>query len=94
VRVKVNLVDHGALLSTLANEVAKVFEGDLALAENLESLFASGTQLLHGTRQANAQVVSREAQHLTHRTGNSGTVRMHVVDGSELRGDLGRESVR
>lgn len=86
-------LDRVANLCTLVHEIAKVLSRNLALATDLLRFFALGSKLFHGTLQSDAKIISRKAEDFAHRGGYSVTVSMDVVDGGELVGDLGGQTM-
>lgn len=65
VGVQVNLFYRTTMCSTVADKVAKVFDSNLALASDLESILTTCSKLLDGALEADAKVISGKAQHLT-----------------------------
>lgn len=93
-RVEIDFFDYRTLSGAVADEIAKVFESHLALAAGLECLLAPGAELLNRSRQADAKIVSGEAQDLADRARDASAIGMHVVDSVELRRNLVRQAVR
>ena len=94
VGVEVDGLDGGALLGAVADEVAEVAGGYLALAAGAEGLLAARKERLDRVLQAHAQVVRGDPQHLAHRSRDARAVRVHVVDRLELRRYLGCQTLR
>lgn len=94
VRVQVDGLDDIALPGTVADQVAEVLQGDLALAADLQGLVAPGAELFDGASEFHPEVVGRESQDLAHFAGDTGAVEVDVVNGGQLGGDLGGDPVR
>ena len=58
--VEIHSLNRATMVSTLACEVAKVFERTIALGTNLERLVAAVTQLLDRALEIDSQRVSRD----------------------------------
>jgi len=69
--VQVDALDHAALHLALADEGSEEFACALALGLDLDRLIPPGAQVLDALIQPNSEVVSREAQDLAHRGGDS-----------------------
>lgn len=83
-RLEVHGLDLVALLAAVADEVAEVLEGDLALLPDLDGLLAARAQLLDALLQLDAEVVGGHAEDLAHRGRDAGRVVVDVVRSGQL----------
>ena len=86
--IKIDGLDNPTLMSAFADEVGKVLERNVTLSLDAQSFVTAAVKLLDGTLEANAEGVSGEAKDLPYRARDTSAVRVNIVDGSELSGDL------
>ena len=91
--IQVHGLDDAPLVAAQLDEVAKVLESNVALATHAERLIATAAELLDRALETDAERVGREAEDLAGRAGDSSAVGMDVVDGCELRRNLGVEAM-
>lgn len=78
----------------MANEVGEVLQCAFALSAYAQRLVAAAAELLDGALQTNAERIGRETKHLADRASDASAIGMHIVDRSQLAGDLGVETMR
>lgn len=92
--IEIDSFDNPTLMSAFADKIGKVLERNVALGLDTQSFVTASVKLLYRTLKANAKGVGGEAKDLPHRTGDTNAVRVNIVDGSELSGDLLLQTVR
>lgn len=92
--IQVDGLNNVTLATAVADQVAEVLQGNLALTAYLQCLISSGAKLLNRASEFNPKVVSRESQDLADFAGDACAVQMDIVNGSKLRRDLAGDSLR
>lgn len=92
--IEIDSFDNPTLMTAFADEIGEVLERNVALSLDAQSFVTATVKLLYGTLKANAEGVGRETEDLPHRTGDTGAIRVDIVDGGELSGDLLLQAVR
>jgi hypothetical protein len=90
---KIDVLDSVSDLGALVDEIAKVLPSNFAFATDLESVFALRSESLDRALKTNAEMIGWHVKNFAHFVRDTITVNMNVIDGGELRGNLGGKSL-